>query len=219
MSYLFIRLFNLLFFPSNEWKIISGENKSRVAVYKQFVMPLLCVMVVATVVGTWIGTTRLDYSIGYVLSEIVIKLTSLSVGLFLSAYLVTEITAQLIGYKDYNRDFVLMAYSKGTLYVIIIIVALFPFPFLKMLYALGFYSCYLYWIGIPLLVEVENEDYGNLNEEREEMKPRCPQQQSRRQLSTREQKTYGLLATIIMAITYSLLFFLFGKMFKTLLVN
>ena len=190
MSGLFIRIFNLLFFPAKEWKTISEENNSRETVYKHFVLPLLCIMTITTIIGTWIGTTREVYAFGYVVYKIVVLWTSLSVGLYVSAYLVTEIMAQQLGNKNHNRDFALMAYSAGAAYIIIIVVSLFPFPFFKMFLVLAFYSYYLYWTGIPHLVQVEG----------------------------RERNFYGILSFVIMMITHILMFFLFGKTLRAILM-
>ena len=186
MSGFFIRLFDLLFFPSKEWNTISEENHSRKTVYIQFVVPFLCFITLATIIGTW--TTQGVDEPKYIICEIAILWTSLSAGLFVSAYLVTEIMAQQLRKRNHNRDFALMAYSSCAAYIIIIIVALFPFPFLRLLLVLGFYSYYLYWTGMPYIVQVED----------------------------RERTFYGLLSLVIMIITYMLLFFLFGNTFREL---
>ena len=191
MSALFIRLFNLLFFPAKEWKTIAGENKSRKTVYKQFVIPLLCLITVASIIGTYIYTTRVYYSLGYVICEIAVWWTSLSVGLFVSSFFVTEIMAQQLGYKNHNRDFALMAYSSCAAYLVITVVVLFPFPYFKMFLVLAFFSFYLYWTGIPYLIKAES----------------------------RERTFYGLLSFVIILITYILAYFLFRKIFVELLVS
>ena len=188
MKGLLIRIFNLLFFPVIEFKIIAEENSSRKTVYRQFVVPLLCMMTIATIIGTWLATAREFYTLGYIIYKIAILWTSLSAGLYISSYLLTEIMAQQTGQRNHNRDFALMAYSSGAVYSVIVIVAL--FPFFSELYLLAFYSCYLYWTGIPHLIQVEG----------------------------RERMTYALLSVIIMMVTYTLMLFLFGKILKAILV-
>ena len=188
MSGLFIRIFNLLFFPTKEWKTIAEEDNSRKTIYKKFVVPLLCFMTIATIVGTWLYTTRELYTLGYVIYKIAILWSSLSVALYVSAFLVTEIMAQQLGQRNHKRDFALMAYSASVAYLVIIVWAMFPF-FSEFL-VLILYSCYLYWIGIPFIIQREG----------------------------REQTFYGLLSFSIMMITYILTFFLFGKILKAMLI-
>jgi len=188
MSDLFVRLFNLLFFPSKEWSTIAEENNSRRTVYIKFVAPLLCLVAIATIIGTWLSTTRELYTFGYVIYKIAILWTSLSISLFVSSYLITEIMAQQLGDKNHNRDFALMAYSAGAAYLVIIVWSLFPF-FSEFL-VLTLYSCYLYWTGITYLIQVEES----------------------------ERKFYGFLSLIITMITYILMFFLFGKILKAIFV-
>ena len=185
---LFIRIFNLLFFPAKEWKNIAQENSSRKTVYRQFVAPLLCMMTIATIIGTWLATARELYTLGYIICQILILWTSLSAGLYISAYFLTEIMAQQTGERNHNRDFALMAYSSGAAYLVIIIVAL--FPFFSELYVLALYSCYLYWTGIPHIIRLES----------------------------RERMSYALLSLIIMIVTYTLVLFLFDKILSSILL-
>ena len=133
-----------------------------------------------------------EYKPEVVICEVAVLWASLSVSLFVSAYLVTEIMAQKLGQKKYSRDFVLMAYSSCAAYIIIIIYGLFPFDFFRLLFVLGVYSYYLYWIGIPYLVQTKDSELKTF---------------------------YGLLSLFIMIITYLLMFFLFDKIFEEIFVK
>ena len=146
---IFKRIIYLLLFPAKEWKTIAAENNNRKTVYVQFVVPLLCMITIATIAGTWFSTSRELYSAGYVFSKIGTLWVSLSAGLFVSAFCVSGIT------EEKNRDFELITYSLAATYLVIIIVSLFPF-FPEFL-VLAFYSFYLFWQGIPHLISVESE--------------------------------------------------------------
>ena len=177
-----------MLYPDREWKDIAARSNNRKTVFVRFVAPLLCLIAVTTIIGTWLVTPRELYSASYVAYQIANLLTSLSAGLYLSAFVITEIMAQQTGSKDHRRAFTLIAYASGAAFLVIAIVEL--FPFFNELLVLAFYSCYLYWRGIPHLIKVDGQ----------------------------KQMIYGLLSFIIMALIYSLMFFLFGNLWKAILL-
>ena len=177
-----------MLYPAKEWKMIAAESNYRQVVFVRFVLPLLCLIAVATIIGTWLVTPREVYSASYVAFKIAVLLSSLSAGLFFSAFVITEIMAQQTGSKDHHRAFALIAYASGAAYLVIAVVEM--FPFFSELLVLAFYSCYLYWRGIPHLIRVDGQ----------------------------KQMIYGLLSFIIMALIYSLMFFLFENIWKAILL-
>jgi len=176
--------------PAKEWDVIAAEHNSRKTVFVQFVVPFLCLIAVASIIGTWLDTSREFYSAAYVLYTIAILWTSLSVGLYVSAFLITEIMAHQVEARDHNRSFALMAYALGAAYLTIIVVSLFPFPFLKQMLVLAFYACYLYWRGIPHLIQIQGQ----------------------------KRMMYGLFSFIIVLLIYSLMFFFFEKIWRAILL-
>ena len=177
-----------MFYPVKEWETIAAENNSRKTVYIRFVVPLLCLMTIATIIGTWLNASREVYSFSYICHKIAILWISLSAGLYFSSFVIAEIMAHQVNSKDHDRSFALMAYSFGAAYLVIFLVALFPF-FNEML-VLAFYSCYLYWRGIKYLIQVEGQ----------------------------KQLIYGLLSFIIIALIHLLMFFFFGKILMAIFV-
>jgi len=177
-----------MLYPDREWREIAKENISRKAIYVRFVVPLFSLIAIATIAGTWFYASRELYSAGYVIYWMTIVWTSLSAGLYFSAFLITEIMAHQTGSRDHNRSFALMAYSSGASYLVIFVVALFPF-FYELL-VLAFYSCYLYWRGIPYLIGIGGH----------------------------KRLTYGLLSFIVAVLIYSLMFFFFGNVLRTILL-
>ena len=174
--------------PAKEWGAIAAENSSRKAVYIRFVVPLLCLMAVATVIGTWLATSRELYSIGYVFCRIAVLWGSLTAGLYFSVFVITEIMVHQLGSKRYGQAFALLAYASGAAYLVIAIVSL--FPFFNELLVLAFYSCYLYWAGIPYLIQVKGQ----------------------------KQTIYTLLSFIIVAVIHVLMFFFFGNLLEAIFV-
>jgi hypothetical protein len=172
--------------PAKEWRVIAAENSTRKAVYVQFVVPLLYLIAFATIIGTWLDTSREVYSITFVFCKIAILWTSLSAGLYFSVFVITEIMVHQIGSKDHDCAFALMAYASGVAYLVITVVEL--FPFFSELLVLAFYSCYLYWRGIPRLIPVQGQ----------------------------KRMMYGLLSFIIVVLIYLLMFFFFGNVLNAI---
>ena len=183
------RILNLFFYPATEWTKIAEENNNRKTVYVQFVLPLMCLMTIANIIGIWFNASRELFTVGLLVCEIAILWTSLGAGLYFSAFVITEIMAQQLGSKDHNRDFALIAYSLGAAYLVMIVVGL--FPFFNEFLVLAFYSGYLYWLGIPHLIKVEG----------------------------RQRMIYGLLSPVIFILTHSLAFFFFGRVLRALLLT
>ena len=184
----FTRIFNLMLHPAKEWEMIAAENNSRKTVFVQFVLPLLCMITIASIIGTWINTSRELYSVAYVLYWVGILWASLGAGLYFSAFLITELMAHQVETRDHNKSFALMAYATGAAYLTITIVSLFPFFF--ELLVLAFYACYLYWRGIPYLIRINGH----------------------------KRMIYGLFSFIIVLLIYSLMFFFFEKVLRAILL-
>jgi len=174
--------------PAKEWEKVAAENNSRKTVYVRFVLPWLCLIAVTTIIGTWLATSREMYSVWYVLYRIVLLCASISAGLYVSAVVITETMAHQSGTRNLNRDFALIGYASGAAYLVIAFVTL--FPFFNELLILAFYSCYLFWRGIPYMIRIDDQ----------------------------KQMIYGLLSFIIILLVHLLMFFLFGKIFGAILL-
>ena len=179
--------------PAKEWDAIAAENNSRKTVYVQFVVPLLCLISIASIIGTWFDASREDYPTAFELCRkalywIVLLWSSLSGGLYFSAFVITEVLAQQVGSRDHHKSFALMGYASAAAYLTIIIVAL--FPFFNELLVLSFYACYLYWSGIPHLIQINGQ----------------------------KRMIYGLFSFIIVLLIYLLMFFFFSKIWRAVLL-
>ncbi len=181
-----LRIRNLLLRPGEEWSVIATESKNRKTIFVQFVLPLLCMITVAVIIGTWLVTSREKYSFDYVIGKIIALFCSLTSGLYFSSFLVTEITARQTDVKDHDKVFALMAYSSGAAYLVIMTVEL--FPFFRELIVLALYSCYLYWRGIPYLTQAQGQN----------------------------RSVFAILSFVIAAPVYMLMFYFFGNVLKAI---
>ena len=146
---------------------------------------MLCMMTLAVIVGEWVYAM---HNLSVVIVWILTLWFSLSIGLYISAFLVTEIMAAELGYKNNDRDFALIAYSSVAVYIVITIVAL--FPFFKEFLVLALYSGYLFWQGIPQMIQEESKI----------------------------QTKYRQLSAIIAIVSFALVLFFFYNMFKVMLL-
>ncbi len=182
-----MRVSDLLLYPGREWTTIANEENSRRTIFLRFVFPLLCLIVVLFIIGSGLYASRFEYSFNYVVGHIATLLISLIGGLYLSSYIITEVMGRIAGSRNHDKTFALVAYSAGATYLVIAIVEL--FPFFKELTILGFYSCYLYWRGVPHIINILEQ----------------------------KRMIYCILSFIIMGIIYLLMFYFIGNIFKAIM--
>lgn len=187
--HIFTRIRNLMLHPAEEWETVASECSSRKTVYVRFVVPLLCLISVAVIIGTWLDTPREMYSVPFVFSKIAVLWTSLSMGLYFSTFIITELMARQVDSKDHDLAFALMAYASGAALLVLVVVEL--FPFFNELLVLAFYSCYLYWRGIPRLIRVHD----------------------------RKRMMYALVSSVIVVLMYLLMFFFFGNILRAIFTS
>jgi hypothetical protein len=143
---MFARIINLFFSPLTEWTEIAAEATSRKEILKNFLLPLSYVLAATIIIGAWINTAYTAHIIMFALYKIGYQVISLLCGLYVSAFIVSEIMEAHIGYKNHDETFAMMAYSSVAAYLVVICIGL--FPFLKEIVVLSLYSFYMYWQGI-----------------------------------------------------------------------
>jgi hypothetical protein len=169
------------------WAAIASENKDIKSVFRGFVFPLLLLIVVCVLLGSVLFVSRIDFSVVYVVKRMILLFCSLSAGLYLSAFLINT-TMIHIGKRNMQGVFLLMAYSSGVAMLLIAMVELVPFPYLKELMVLAFYSFFLYWRGIPAVLDID----------------------------ANKRSVFMILSVVVAAAGYALPFFLFGKILNAL---
>ncbi|MDR3094225.1 MAG: YIP1 family protein [Bacteroidales bacterium] len=149
----FYHIRNLLIQPSVQWAAIASENKSIKRVFCGFVFPLLLLIAVCVLLGSVLFASRIDFSAVSVVKRMLLLFASLSAGLYLSAFLINTTMIHLCQ-RNIQGVFALMAYSSSVAMLLIAMVELLPFPYLKELLVLMFYSVFLYWRGIPAILDI-----------------------------------------------------------------
>lgn len=148
---------------------------------------MLCLVAVCTLLGAILFVSRFEFSAAFVIRKIGLLLFALSAGLYLSSFLINALIP--VDKRNFDGVFALLSYSSGITFLLIAIVELFPFPYLKEIIVLSFYSVYLYWRGI---VEVLN-------------------------ITESKRNGFLVLSFIIVTGVFLFLFFFFGKIFGAIL--
>ncbi|MDR1672767.1 MAG: hypothetical protein LBS09_04805 [Bacteroidales bacterium] len=148
----FYRIRNLLLRPGAQWAAVASCEKDNRAVYREIVLPAICLIAVCTALGALLFVSRAEEIWGYIVRKILLLACSLSAGLYLSAFLVNALMILHIGPRNMRGVFSLMAHTAGVIYPVIAVVAL--FPFFSELSILAFYAIYVYWRGIPHMLSV-----------------------------------------------------------------
>ncbi|MDR0815728.1 MAG: YIP1 family protein [Bacteroidales bacterium] len=183
----FYHIRNLLLQPNVQWAAIASENKDIKSVFRGFVFPLLLLIAVCVLLGSILFASRIEFSAVYVVKRIALLLCSLSAGLYLSAFLINTTMIHLCP-RNMRGVFSLMAYSSGIAMLLIAMVELVPFPYLKELLVLAFYSIFLYGCGIPAILDIPAGKRG----------------------------AFIVLSVVVAAAGYALPFFLFGKILNAI---
>ncbi|MDR1667630.1 MAG: hypothetical protein LBS03_08080 [Bacteroidales bacterium] len=183
----FYHIRELLVHPHEHWITVATEKKSRNRIFREFVVPLLCMVAICTLLGAVLFASRFDLSVAFVLRKISLLLCTLSTGLYLSSYLINALIP--ITVRNLQGIFALLAYSSGITCLLIAVVELFPFPYLKEMIVLAFYSVYLYWRGITEVLNIAES----------------------------KRNGFLMLSFITVAAVYLFLFFFFGKILEALL--
>ena len=143
------RVIGLISSPRAAWIRIGEENKEVREIQNRFFYPLVLVVTLGTIVGTFWGSK--DFVLDLMLKKTVIVLTSTFAGYFISVIVLNEIIASRLFNmeKQYAACVRIVAYSLSISLCISTIVALAPDLFI--LYALNFYTAYIIWEGAGVI--------------------------------------------------------------------
>lgn len=149
------RVKNILLFPEKTWEIIREEDLKRNAVIQQFLMYMVAVPAIALFIGLVIvghyGHAA-SFFAGLVKAVLFYIFNILSV--LVGAVIIAQVAPSFGCEKNQDAAFRLAAYSLTAYFVIGI---LFFIPVLKPFIILGFYSIYLLYKGLPVIMGCPEE--------------------------------------------------------------
>lgn len=144
---------NILFSSSVEWETIKVENTNTKSIFISYLIPFSIGIAIASLLGSLIFASF--YSFGFKFLSAIVSSVNPLITIYLSSKIINELTPSFGSKKDFNSVFKLVAYSYTASLVISLLINL--LPFLSVLSIFGLYSLYIYWIGMPVMLETSSD--------------------------------------------------------------
>ncbi|MGC9345138.1 MAG: Yip1 family protein [Bacteroidales bacterium] len=185
---LYQRSRSLLIQPSAAWVDLSSENQLRRSIILDYLLPFSILIGISSLLGTLISEGIEDsFSFAYLILTGSISFLIIFLEVYLSGWLITEISLSFDPSINSHSIFKLVTYSHTPFFLTLSLSLLIP----QMLFLnlLGAYSFYLFWAGIEYLT--------NLKEERK--------------------IAFIMLSTLVMILMYLLLTVIFNSIYDVVL--
>lgn len=148
------RIKAILLNPKTEWNVIKEEEKSNKELLLYFALPLAVLGGVASLIQ-YLGSA---VGIGYGLRLVIVQIALPLVAIVIAAYVINELADKFKSEKDLNNAFKLVTYSYTPALVAAVIANL--SWTLGWVGLFGLYGIYLFWIGLPKLMNTPEEKKG-----------------------------------------------------------
>jgi hypothetical protein len=150
------RVKGILLDPKAEWQVIEREPADTGALLKGYVailaaIPALCGFIGTSIIG--IGGFRTPLLIGIVSAIGGYLLTF--VGVFIVAFVIDELAEKFGGRRSYTNAFKIAVYGPTAAWLAGVFTAI---PALAILAALGLYTFYMLYTGLPSLMKVPEDN-------------------------------------------------------------
>jgi hypothetical protein len=140
---------NIIFSPVKAWETIDSENKSVKVIRNNFLFPLVILVTISAIAGSLLFTNT-------ELSPVYSILTGFKwflvffISIYLSSFILGEITFPLDLGKDFSVSFSLIAYSLAPFILCQVLSRL--FESLLFVNIIGLYGLYIFWTGAEKLL-------------------------------------------------------------------
>lgn len=139
---------NLIVSPTREWSVLRGANVSQRRLMLGYLLPMMILIGISVIAGTYLTTERGAYSMNYVISRFLMY----EIGVYGTLHL-TALVASMLTRVRFKRLFVMLSYSAVT--AIILLCVSLIFPFLSLILVLGVHSIYLFFVGVRTLIDAK----------------------------------------------------------------
>jgi hypothetical protein len=152
------RVKGILLNPSAEWQLIDQETHTVRELYLSYLLPLAALSALATLLGTMIfgynfGNVSVRYGFGQALALALLGLVMTMVMAYVLAWIIMLLAPTFSGEKNFPKAFTVAAFSM-TGALVGGFAAILPPPVSWLLGLLGgFYSFYLLYKGLPIVVK------------------------------------------------------------------
>ena len=146
------RVKSIIVNPVKEWEIIRIENTNKNKIVKEYALPLIILISISTLIGSFGSPKFLAPSISYSIVSAFITLSVSIISIYISSYIINEIAPNFGASKNIENSFKLVVYSSTPAYLASIIANLhWTLGFLNIL---GVYSVYLFWLGSSQILNI-----------------------------------------------------------------
>ncbi len=149
----FQRAKNFITSPVEEWQVIKEEQASRSGVVRNYVLPFIFLLAITTFLGIFLFRNYVTVSI-MVLGAVVTSLGAF-LSIYISAYIINELSPRFESKKDFTSSFKLATYSYTAVFIIHSIASLLLPLFFIVIF--GLYSVYILWMGLGPMMETPKE--------------------------------------------------------------
>ena len=155
------RVKRILLTPATEWQVIDAEPATTRGLYTGYIMPLAAIGPIAQFIGFSLVGMRIPFGggvyrtpIGSGITGAIVGYVLTLVGVYVLALIIDGLAPSFDGTKSQIQALKVAAYSAtaGWLAGIFAIV-----PTLAILSILGFYSLYLLYLGLPVLMKAPKQ--------------------------------------------------------------
>ncbi len=151
---IFQRTKNLITRPVEEWQVITEEQVNRSGVIRKYLFPFVLLLAITTFLGIFLFRNYVTVSI-MVLGAVVNALGAF-LSVYISAYIINELSSQFESRKNYDSAFKLVTYSYTAIFIAHSIASLLLPIFFIVIF--GIYSLYLLWTGLGPMMETPKEN-------------------------------------------------------------
>ncbi len=156
MDQLIARVRQVLLEPKIAWPIIKEEESSVTDIVRNYVVYLAAVPVIGFFIGQlFFADPRLSL-IPAVISAAVFYVL-IFVAMVLAAFLINNLAPEFGAAENENAAFKLVAFSSTAP---LLVCGIFIFPAFTALAVLGFYGIYLFYTGLPILMDCPQDKVG-----------------------------------------------------------
>jgi len=133
--------------PLSFWETIFNEHISRREVILNYLFPMSLLIGIASLFGVLFQANIEDtVSIGYVVFNGLISFFIIFLEVYLSAWLIREISLSFESKTGSDEIFNLVIYSHAPFFLTLALYRLFPALFFFLI--IGIYSFYIFWLGL-----------------------------------------------------------------------
>lgn len=145
----------MLYQPELEWTVIREENLPRRTILRDYVWPMMQIVLIFTIIGSILFHTGYHLTFGYLFARIITSLALTGGVMYLSSFFINETIERFGGIKDPDAVIRLTSYSWTAFFLFYSLANILNlFPLNVLFYFCTLYSLYLYYTGIVPILSV-----------------------------------------------------------------